>query len=60
VLLVGHNPGLEELVRDLTGEPIALPTAALAALDCECEAWSDLRAPAPRARLAGFWKPKEL
>jgi len=57
VLLVGHNPGLEELVRDLTGEPITLPTAALAALDCECEAWRGLRAP---ARLAGFWKPKKL
>ncbi len=26
VLLVGHNPGLEELVEDLTGEPVRMPT----------------------------------
>ena len=30
VMLVGHNPGLEELVDLLTGESAWLPTAALA------------------------------
>jgi phosphohistidine phosphatase len=29
VMLVGHNPGLEDLVRELTGEIVSLPTAAL-------------------------------
>jgi phosphohistidine phosphatase len=29
VMLVGHNPGLEDLVRELTGEVVSLPTAAL-------------------------------
>jgi phosphohistidine phosphatase len=29
VMVVGHNPGLEELVRELTGEAVSLPTAAL-------------------------------
>lgn len=29
VMVVGHNPGLSELVRALTGEVVSLPTAAL-------------------------------
>jgi phosphohistidine phosphatase len=29
VMVVGHNPGLEDLVRELTGEVVSLPTAAL-------------------------------
>lgn len=32
VLLVGHNPGIEELVSLLTGESIAMPTSALAVI----------------------------
>ena len=31
-LVVGHNPGLEELVRALTGKVIPMPTSALAVL----------------------------
>lgn len=30
VVLVGHNPGLEDLVRRLTGEEVRLPTSAVA------------------------------
>ncbi len=30
-VLVGHNPGFEELVERLTGAAVALPTSALAA-----------------------------
>ncbi|HLN79017.1 MAG TPA: histidine phosphatase family protein [Nocardioidaceae bacterium] len=32
VVLVGHNPGLEELVARLTGEPVPLPTSAIAVI----------------------------
>jgi phosphohistidine phosphatase len=32
VALVGHNPGLEELVADLTGASIELPTSAVAVI----------------------------
>lgn len=47
VLLVGHNPGLEELICLLTGgvgaEPIVrLPTAGLACLALDIEYWSQL------------------
>ena len=33
VVLVGHNPGLEELAAALTDEWVQLPTSALAVLD---------------------------
>jgi phosphohistidine phosphatase len=32
VVLVGHNPGLEDLVRMLTGQWTAMPTSALAVI----------------------------
>lgn len=31
-ILVGHNPALEELVRDLTGDDVDMPTACLAVI----------------------------
>ncbi len=33
VVLVGHNPGVEELVASLTGRPVRMPTSALAVID---------------------------
>ena len=33
VVLVGHNPGVEDLVHLLTGEWVALPTSAMAVID---------------------------
>lgn len=40
VVLVGHNPGIEELVWMLTGESAPMPTAALAVISLG-GAWSD-------------------
>ena len=42
VLIVGHNPGLEDLVRQLTGEYHALATAALVELEVPIGHWSEL------------------
>lgn len=42
VLIVGHNPGLEELVRQLTGEHHVLATAALVELEVPIGHWSEL------------------
>ena len=42
VMVVGHNPGLEELVEQLTGEYMPLPTAALAQVTLPINHWSDL------------------
>lgn len=45
VMLVGHNPGISQLARWLTGEDVGdLPTAALYAASAELVRWADLRA----------------
>ena len=59
VLLVGHNPGLEQLVGELTGEVERLPTAALAQLDLPIEHWRELDR-STRARLVRVWRPRAL
>lgn len=57
-MLVGHNPGLEELLEALTGVGRSLSTAALACIELDIERWSKLRAGANQ--LAWLVKPKEL
>ena len=64
VMLVGHNPGLEELVEFLSGSPIplpnggkAFPTAALAYLEMPSD-WSRLRHRA--GRLVELIRPRAL
>lgn len=58
-LVVGHNPTLEQLVRELTGEEVTLPTAALVRLGGEGDGW-DAFAPGKNVTLARLWKPREL
>ncbi|MGB8507972.1 MAG: histidine phosphatase family protein [Pyrinomonadaceae bacterium] len=41
VLLVGHNPGLSDLIAKLTGEVRHMATAALARITLEVEHWSE-------------------
>ena len=59
VMIVGHNPGLEQLVEQLTGEPQDLPTAALAQIGLPIDQWRDLKR-STRGTLVGLWRPKEL
>lgn len=59
VMIVGHNPGLEELVEQLTGERQDLPTAALAQIVLPIDRWRDLTV-STRGTLMGHWCPKEL
>ena len=59
VMIVGHNPGLEALVEQLTGEPQDLPTAALAQIVLPIDRWRDLTL-STRGTLLGHWRPKEL
>ena len=42
VMVVGHNPDLEDLVAVLTGEPTTLKTAYLAAISLKIESWANL------------------
>jgi phosphohistidine phosphatase len=58
VLMVGHNPGFEELVAALTGENKRMPTAALAYIELDIAKWSDLTA--GEGKLKWVTRPKEL
>lgn len=45
VLLVGHNPGVSELARNLAaGFELSLPTAAVVAVDLPSDTWACVRA----------------
>ncbi len=41
VLCIGHNPGLEQLLRKWSGEEIEMPTAAIAVVDVPASPWGD-------------------
>ena len=70
-MVVGHNPGLEDLANLLAREPVRrkervrrdvleekFPTAALAVLNFDVEKWRDIR-PGEGA-LADFVRPRDL
>jgi phosphohistidine phosphatase len=59
VLLIGHNPGLEELLESLIGTYTPLSTAALAHIELEIDRWAQV-AERPAARLVKVWQPREL
>jgi len=58
VLVVGHNPGLEELLTQLTGVEEHLPTAALAVIELQITRWSGLTKRI-RGKLARIYLPRE-
>ena len=58
VMMVGHNPGFEELLEALTGEARGLSTAALACIELDSEKWSKVKA--GENQLAWLVKPKKL
>ena len=62
VLLVGHNPGIQELLEALTGESPSAPTAALAGIELDIKAWRDVRLVAQTSpgRLTLCVTPKDL
>ena len=59
VMVVGHNPGLEDLLARLAGRSAALPTAAVAEVRLSIRSWRDL-AVSSAGTLAGVWRPREL
>ena len=71
VMVIGHNPGLEELATMLAREPVRrkererrdvleekFPTCALAVLDFDVERWRDLKP--GEGKLVDFVRPKDL
>jgi phosphohistidine phosphatase len=57
-LLVGHNPGLEDLVGRMSGSQERMPTAALACLEFQTDRWEDVGDGA--GKLAWLVTPKSL
>jgi phosphohistidine phosphatase len=68
VLMVGHNPGLEDLIFDLVPDDgssplrdvveVKFPTASYAVLELAIERWSDLKVNC--ARLVHLTRPRDL
>jgi phosphohistidine phosphatase len=59
VLVVGHNPGIEDLVEGLTGSWERMPTAALAHVELPVDSWRALEVDTD-GKLLNLWLPKEL
>lgn len=59
VLLVGHNPGLEEFLSQLCDQPVTIPTATLAQVELDLDTWSEFT-DGTRGRLVCIWQPREL
>jgi phosphohistidine phosphatase len=59
VLIVAHNPGLEELLFVLTGESVRMPTSALAQVSLPVDRWLDLDEDTG-GKLVNLWQVKEL
>lgn len=41
LLVLGHNPGWEGVVRQLSGVDVVMKTATAALLKADCESWAD-------------------
>jgi phosphohistidine phosphatase len=59
ILVIGHNPALQDLVGLLTGEYESFPTAALAHVELPIDRWQELSTNTSGA-LIQLWRPKEL
>lgn len=58
-MVVGHNPGMEDLIEELTGTWKRFPTAAIAVVDIPIQDWSELDLGVDGI-LRKFWLPKEI
>lgn len=59
IMMVGHNPGMEEFVALLAGHSVRMPTAAMAWFQLPLESWAGLGA-STKGDLQHVWRPKEL
>lgn len=59
LLVLAHNPGLENWLARLTGHAEAFPTGALAVVSCELTDWTALSYDT-RGHLKHLWRPRDL
>ena len=57
-IMVGHNPGFENLMEYLTGDRRHMPTCALAKIEFDAASWSEVSEETGRWEM--FVTPKEL
>ena len=64
VMLVGHNPGMEELVAHFMSGSGSMPTAAIAHIDLDIDRWQDLKTSrikeVTQSETLAVWRPKEV
>ena len=59
VMIIGHNPGLETLIRTMTGTDQPLPTAALADIQLTIQSWKGLKQ-TTQGELRNLWLPRNI
>ena len=59
ILVVGHNPGIEELSHELTGQSKSFPTGTLAHVELDIEQWGELSLDTSGS-LRNIWYPRQL
>ena len=59
IMIVAHNPGLEELVMQLTREPVGLATATLVQIELPLQRWTDVDL-SSQGRLVEVWRPGDM
>lgn len=59
VMIVGHNPEMDQAIRTLVGIEQRFSTACVAYLRFSAKSWVEL-SKRPQAKLIDFWRPKDL
>lgn len=59
VMVVGHNPGMEELVDLMADEREPFTTANIAQIELPISSWTELSLES-EGKLANLWRPKEV
>jgi len=59
VMLVGHNPGLEDFLGNVAGRYERFPTCAVARLDADIEQWRDFLLN-DAVELTAIYRPRDL
>ena len=57
-MVVGHNPGLEQLLQDVCGAWERMPTGAIAKIDLKLDRWLTVGS-VDSAELLNLWRPKD-
>jgi phosphohistidine phosphatase len=57
LMLLGHNPGIEGLIRILTGQAEPMPTATVAVIDLAMDVWKDIAS--GRGTLRAIIRPRD-